>query len=367
MNAGNAPRRLDSLLTVAALTAAIVACTVASASTADAQRRRGGLSGADRGVLLKLSGLVDAVARRQASAPAEVGLLWINHFVKAPDRLVYVPYTISIDGSFESPVAMYVRAVKRGTSGGEYDQSAMTMGAWRNLAERPGQLTADLKDLRAKAISREPHAFEDVVMFDDPPSGTVSRALWVSSGDYDVYVAMQQRSGRAKTAVFTRHLAVPDLSTEFSASTVMLADAIDPHEPARDVQEQLAMPFLIDGMRIAPLRSAVLSPHDTLKVIFWIYNEGIDVDGYPDVEVDFSFFRQLGPTGVFFNRTPPKLFTPETVPPKFDLAAAHQIMVVQSVPLARFSTGDYRLVITIIDHVTGRTIGRQTSFAVVAP
>lgn len=321
------------------------------------------LSGADRGQIQILARLVDSVARGQISAPSDVGLYWTNHFLRAPNNLVYVPYAINLDGAFDAPtVTMYIRAVRRGAATGAYDQSKMTMGSWRNLTERPAQLTGDLKDIRANS-PKDPYAFEDGVVWEGLDD-RVGRALWVPPGEYDVYVAMQGRGGGGKSAVIVQHLSVPDYSKEFSASTVILAERleVESESDARLAEDA----FTVSGLQIVPLGGSTLDAGRTLDVVFCIYNESLDVEGKPDVEVEYGFYRKLGDaaTEVFFNRTLPKKFTAETVPPDFDLAAGHQILVVQSVPLASFPDGDYRLEIKVFDHVSANLIHREVNFSV---
>jgi hypothetical protein len=352
-------------------TAVLLACVLGWATwglaRVDAQRSTRRLSGADRGQLQNLSKLVDSVVKGQRSAPSDVGLFWTNHFLRVSNNLVYVPYALSMDGEFQSgPVALYIRAVRRGAATGAFDQSAMTMASWRNLTERPAQVTGDLKDLRAHS-PKDPFAFEDVVVFEGLGAERVGRALWVPPGDYDVYVAMQDRGRTAKTAVIARHLSVPDFSTGFSISSVILADRLEPEDETDPSDPGPGNAFTVAGLRVAPLDGTVLPSSRTLDVVFCIYNESLGADGKPEVEVDYGFYRKLGPTEVFFNRTLPKEFTAETVPPDFDLSAGHQILAVQSVSLATFPEGDYRLAIRVFDNVSASLILRDVHFTVASP
>ncbi|MGE0704985.1 MAG: hypothetical protein AB7P22_13720 [Vicinamibacterales bacterium] len=358
-----AERRLSDACRIGALCAAIlIAGAVPDFSLTDlhAQSRQR-LGGADRGQIQILSRLVDSVSNGRISPPGDVGLFWMNRVLKAPDNLVYIPYTITLDGEFQSSaVALYVRAIRRGSLNGGYDQSKMTMGAWRNLTERAGPATADLRDLRA-AQPKDPFAFEDAMIIRGPVTDSVSRALWLEPGEYDVIVAMQEQQRNGKTSMLLQHLTIPDLSTEFAISSVMLVDQAN---PGSDDFSQADAPLAVSGLSIAPRMTAVFTPDQTLDVVFWIYNEALGADGKPNVEVDYAFYRMVGASEVFFNRTQPKFFTGETVPPDFDLSAGHQIMADQSVPLGSFPNGDYRLDIGVLDKVSGHFIQQDVHFSV---
>ncbi len=356
-------RRSSHACRIGALCAAVlIAGAVSDVSLTDVHAQsRPRLGGADRGQIQILSKLVDSVSSGQISPPGDVGLFWMNRVLKAPDNLVYVPYTITLDGEFQaSAIALYVRAVRRGSLSGAYDQSKMTMGSWRNLTERAGPVTADLRDLRA-AQPKDPYAFEDGMIVRGPVTDSVSRALWLEPGEYDIVVAMQEQQRNGKTSVLLQHLTIPDLSTEFAISSVMLVDQAN---PGSDDFSQADAPLAVSGLSIAPRMTAVFTSDQTLDVVFWIYNEMLGIDGKPNVEVDYAFYRTIGVSEVFFNRTQPKFFTGETVPPEFDLSVGHQIMVDQSVPLGSFPNGDYRLDIGVLDKVSGRFIQQDVHFSV---
>ena len=68
----------------------------------------------------------------------------------------------------------------------------------------------------------------------------------------------------------------------------------------------------------------------------------------------------------YFNHTKPQRFTPVILGPQFDPAAGHPLMAGQGVPLAPFVEGEYRLVITVTDVVTGKSIARDVVFTVVS-
>ena len=55
----------------------------------------------------------------------------------------------------------------------------------------------------------------------------------------------------------------------------------------------------------------------------------------------------------------------QTLPPKFDFGAGHQLQSGQAVPLASFPEGDYRLEIKITDKLAAKSLTRNVNFTVV--
>src|SRR5438105_1069145 len=74
-----------------------------------------------------LSRLVDEVFAQKHSAPADVALGFNGAFIGADKGLVYIPYTVNIDGKFDAaPVAMYVRVLTKDAKPADYDGSKTT-------------------------------------------------------------------------------------------------------------------------------------------------------------------------------------------------------------------------------------------------
>jgi hypothetical protein len=359
----NLPARPSSAKSRIACALAVAGCLTWGLPVAELEgQSRPRLGGADRGQIENLSRLIDSVAAGKMSGPADVGLVWMNRVLKASDNLVYLPYTITLDGEFQSSaVALYLRAVRSGARTGNFDPTKMTMGSWRNLTERQNTVTGDPRDIRA-IQPREPHPFEDAVILRGPLTDSVSRALWLPPGEYDVHIVMQEQQRNGKTSVLSQHVSVPDLSTGLAISSVVLIDHANPG--VDDFANQQDSPLQITGLSVAPRMSTLFSPDQTLDVVFWIYNESLDAASKPNVEVDYAFYRIVGVSEVFFNRTQPKFFTADTVPEDFDFTLGHQIMVDQSVPLGSFPNGDYRLDIGVLDKVTGTFLQQDVHFSV---
>ena len=58
------------------------------------------------------------------------------------------------------------------------------------------------------------------------------------------------------------------------------------------------------------------------------------------------------------------MFNEQTLPPGFDLAAGHQLVAGQAVPLAAFPAADYRLDLTVTDKTNDATLTRNVEFSV---
>ena len=69
----------------------------------------------------------------------------------------------------------------------------------------------------------------------------------------------------------------------------------------------------------------------------------------PDVQVEYNFNQKTADGEKFFNRTQPTALNATTLPPEFDFAKGHQLTEIQSIPLASFPPGDYRLEIKVTD------------------
>ena len=218
---------MDARRLLASLSAALVVIAVCAPALAQSAAPRR-LSGDQKLQLQALSELVDAVVAQKRSAPADVALSWQSHALKADKGLVYVPYTVGIDGKFTTlPVAMYVRVMRRDAQQGYYDASrATTMKTWLGIMSSPTQV--DTKDIRSGNVAGTGLALEDVSFFEPPKDGRLRRALWLPPGDYDVFVAMRERpsKGLPKMVVLKEPLTVPDLSKNFAISSLIVADSI---------------------------------------------------------------------------------------------------------------------------------------------
>jgi len=296
-----------------------------------------------------------------APVPSDFPIVWQNHFVKARDQRTFVPYVLSMpQGGLTNPsVAMYIRVVSKG-------------------AEAPAA-PADPKAAKdLKAAPRPEYAFEAVVFTDlKAPEGKdpyrLVRALSVLPGDYTVYAAVRERPAADKkngapgrTSLIRESLTVPDFwQPGLATSSIIVGDKVELLSAAVPESQLIENPYDFGRTRLVPAAAGrTFSKKEDLSVIFYVYNTAESKDKKPDVAVEYSFVQKAEGGEKFFNKTNPQLYNAETLPPAFDMAAGHQIVAGQSVPLASFPEGDYRLEIKVTDKIAGKSVVQTVNFTV---
>lgn len=336
-------------------TVLIAAPRPASAGQKDDKKQKEKQSKEQKEEVQALVKLVDAAMKGQPT-PSAFALGWHNDFMKAQQGTIYVPFTLSIDQASIATrnLSLYIRVVAK----------AAAPAAEPAAAKDPGQ-----EKTQPPAL----WPFEDIHLFElkEAAKGQpykVSRAIAVPGGDYDVYLAMRERkTGRGVTPKATVHrqsLTVPDYwNGQFTTSTVILADSVDPRPAPPSPEEQIEKPYLIGTTEIAPAVDARFGRSEELSVIFLVYNPGL-VDKKPDVTVEYKFYQKTAEGEKYFNKTLPTQLNATTLPPLFDLDLGHQLVAGQSVPLASFVAGEYRLEIEIQDNLTQKKLAREVFFTV---
>ena len=288
--------------------------------------------------LKALSGLVDAVAAGKEAAPADVKVTVHNHFIRSATN-IFVPYMLEIGGGkFTSfPVALYVRAIPKGTPGAPPVFSDIYFANANNFVST-GQDTVQ-----------------------------VTRAMELPPGDIDVTFALSEAPPRnnktpVKRVVHTQTVSVPDLAKEFTTSSIILAKSLEDAPQQIAPRQQMEQPYTIGGQRITPTFTPAFSKAGELLFVFLVYNPGATAEGKPDVEVGYTVSRAKEDKP--FAKMPNTLFNATTLPAEFSLTAGHQIMVAQGVPLATFAPGEYQLGMTIRDKTKNQTITRTIPFTV---
>jgi len=323
--------------------------------------------------------LVDDMA---SGKPVQPGLAFQweqNHFIKAQADKTYVPFTLAFDpGAVTTPgVGVYLRVMKKGSA-----------------PEAPAPVAdpkkKDKDKDKEKADVRSHYPFEDLFFIDLPTAVAgqpqrLRRAFAVPPGEYDVYVAVKERAAASSTAsaappaatagaaptsmklgVVKHELTVPDLSAEFTTSSIIVADKVEVLQAPLPPDQQAINPYTFGQMKITPAASSTFSKKVELSIVFWIYGAGSDATTKkPDVTIDFKFNKKNGDAYEYFNKTEPQALNAQTLPPQFDLAAGHQLPGSLAVPLASFPEGDYRLDIELVDKTTNKTLKRDVSFTVV--
>ena len=278
---------------------------------------------------------------------------WANDYLKSSEQTTFVPFTLSVDRSKVSTptVAMYIFVVP---------QSALAAAPAADVAGGDPALPTP--------------AFEDAYHVDlGPPAADgvyeIRRGFWVPGGDYTVYVALSESGvpdGTEATTMMLKHVvSVPNLwSDQLTTSSVIQAARIESLRELPPADQQLANPYTLGIMRIVPKRVPEYLTSEEISLVFLVYNAGLTASGLPDVHVEYTF-NTRGPDGdEYFNRTNPQDFNEQTLPPGFDLAAGHQLVAGQAVPLAGFPEADYRLEIEVTDNTNGASLIRHVDFSV---
>lgn len=304
-----------------------------------------------------LAKLVDGVSMGQQQAPADLAITWdTNHFVKGQDGKTYVPFTIHIDRSKMSApgAAMFVRVVSKGAA------SATATGT-----------TGEKKNNNDEKKKIE-YPWENVHFVEVPENGKVSRAMAVPGGDYELFLAVKEKSTGdrkqppAKVGLLRKDLTVPDFgAAELTTSSVIVADTVEPVQTAMTNEQQQENPYTFGTMKIVPSADPKFKKDGELQVVFWIYGASADAGKKPDVQIEYSFHQKTAEGEKYFNKTAPQQLNATTLPPQFDMALGHQLPGSLVVPLASFPAGDYRLEIKVTDKPSGKTLTRDIAFSVV--
>jgi hypothetical protein len=301
--------------------------------------------------------VVDGVSMGQQQAPADLTVAWdSNHFVKGQDGKTYVPFTITVDRSkLAAPgLALYVRAVAKGSA------TETTTG------------TAGEKKDEKKNDDKVEYPWDNVHFVEVPADGKISRAMAVPGGEYDLFIAVKEKSTGdrkqppQKVGLLQHDLSVPDFNKpELQTSSVIVAQSVEPVATAMSNEQQQENPYTFGTMKIVPSTEPKFQKTGELQVVFWIYGATTDASKKPDVQVEYNFHQKTAEGEKYFNKTAPQQLNATTLPPQFDMAAGHQLPGSLVVPLASFPAGDYRLEIKVTDKPSGKSLTRDVAFSVV--
>lgn len=341
-------RVLTAALAVAAL-AALSDPLGAQQNRRDQERR----SQAEQRDIQALVQLVDAVAAGKQPAPADIPVTWVgNHFVRGVEGATYIPFTLTVDAStLAAPgAALYVRAV--------------------NKAAAPAP--APEQNRRGNQPPAPMYPWDDIQFLEVRGDSTVSRAMMLKPGEYDVFIAIKERGPLepqrnqppAKTGLLRQTVTVPDFTgPQLAISTPIIATAVEPLATPLSPEEQRANPYTFGGaLRVVPSPDMRFKTSGEFLMVFWVY--GQPASGKPDVQVEYNFHHTTAEGEKYFNKAQPQVFNASTLPPNFDFAAGHQLMSIFGVPLKSFPAGDYRIEFTIIDKRSGNTLTQNATFTV---
>ena len=161
-------------------------------------------------------------------------------------------------------------------------------------------------------------------------------------------------------------LTVPDFNAAgLATSSIIVATAIEDAPANMTTAQQQENPYVFGPLRIVPSLDGKLKKSGELQVLFWIYGPQ-QVNGKPNVEVQYNFHQRTPEGDKYFNKTMPQALNAETLPPEFNMTEGHQLPGSLVVPLASFPVGDFRLEIIVTDKASGQTLTQNVNFTVEA-
>ncbi len=316
-----------------------------------------------------LSKLTDAALAGQIGSN-DFNVVWVREdFLKGPKDKEFVPFTITLDPTKVATenLTLYWRVVPTATTAPAADakkNKKKTKLVWEGVTR--------VRVAGAQSPLR------------------LSRSFVSPAGSYDVYVVAKEmqldkdminiRKGTPpKTVVLKQTVNVPEFwNSDLTTSSVILVDRIDPLPAPLSPAQLIERPYAALGLvEIFPTAGSKLSKKSELSVFFLIYNSQADSAQKPDLNIEYNFCQaepgsepkpdEPCKTGEkFYNKTEPQAMNGQTLPPGFDLSMGHQLQTGQSVPLASFPEGDYRLEIKMTDKLANKSVIRDVNFSVTA-
>lgn len=298
------------------------------------------------------------------TAQGDIALKWDSAHLIRGQNGVYVPFTVTFDPASvrTSEVGVYVRAVEK----------SQLPAAVSALTPPP----AGSKPAQSPAPPR--YSWDNVNYLQKPADGRITRAIALPPGDYELFVAVKERSTpptakpanppappAARTGLLRHAVLAPDFNkADLQTSSVILATTVEPVSGQLSAAEQEANPYVFGPMRIVPSKDNRFGKNNELQVIFWVYGATAVADK-PDVLIDFNFhLKQPDGTEKYFNKTQPQELNAKTLPPEFNVTAGHQLPGSLIIPMAPFPAGDYRLEIKVTDKPSGKVVTQNVTFTV---
>ena len=305
---------------------------------------------------------VIALADGRAGAPDPSGLTleWHHDFFKARSG-TFVPFIVRVTAAGGAPpTLLYVRAIRRA-------------------------------DAAAGESAMEPrtYAYEAIYPVPGGPDAVrVARGCALGSGEYELTVVVRERDrgngAPLRSAVLRRTLSVPDYSGPgLKASTVVLAETVSTLDAPVGPEDVETRPYAVGLREIVPALTTRFSRSGELIATLLLYNPAVTAAGDFDLEVEYHFFRKdrdpepaaprpgeertlpaAVPGESYVNRTAPQRFNALVLGAAFDPTAGQPVLAGQGVRLAGFEPGEYRLLITIGDLVSGQYLRREVEFTV---
>jgi hypothetical protein len=288
--------------------------------------------------------MVDAAMAGQPT-PTDVQMTIAPVFLKSQEARNFVPFTIEMTGIPQKDAVLYIRVVDPTAKPDEK----------KKKVEYPWD---DVHFVPAAQLTGSPVR--------------LNRVFMAKPGTYDVYVMAKERladkapkntvvkSGLLKTSV-----TVPDLATEFTTSSILVADKVNMLNAPLSMDEARERPFAFGTQELEPAADMDFSKAEELSIFFQVYNPGLNAGGKPDLTLEYSFLRKEGAEDKFFNKTNPQAINESNLPPQFD-PAKFPVPGGITVPLKSFPEGEYRLEIKITDKTSNKVLTQNVKFNVKA-
>jgi hypothetical protein len=346
---------------IAVCVALLVVAGTPMAYAQDAKKEQEKRSKEERQDIEALFKMLDEVESGKQPAPSDIPIEWVRHyFARANDDKTYVPYTVTLDPSAMSNknAVILLRVVRSAPA----ETTAATSGS-------------ESQRNRDKDKDKVEYPWEDIYLVDLASGApyTLNRAFQVDGGKYQVIMAVRERTAgrrnapQPKATVMRREIEVPDFrGAELTTSSLFLADNLESVGAAPTREEQRENPYTFGTLRIHPAKDSAFSKAEQLNLWFWLYGVQPNDAKKPDVTVEFNFYSKTPEGEKYFNKTAPREFNAQTVPPTFEMSPAFGLPVEFSVPLGSFPPGDFRLEIKATDKTSGKTLTREVLFTVVA-
>ena len=311
-----------------------------------------------------LSKLADAALAGQIGSN-DFNVAWAREdFLKGPTDKEFVPFTITLDPTKVATenLVLYWRVVPTATT-------APAADAKKNDKEQTKPVW--------EGVTR-------VLVAGAQSPLRLSRSFVSPAGSYDVYVVakemqLDKKGAPPKTVVLKQTVKVPEFwNSDLTTSSVILIDRIDPLPAMLSPAQLVERPYAALGLlEIFPTAGSKLPKKSELSVFFLIYNPQADSAQKPDINIEYNFCQALPGNEPkpeepckagekFYNKTEPQAMNGQTLPPGFDLSMGHQLQTGQSVPLASFPEGNYRLEIKMTDKLANKSVIRDVNFSVTA-
>ncbi len=170
----------------------------------------------------------------------------------------------------------------------------------------------------------------------------------IKPGKYELVLGIQDRVSK-KISSTRQDVVIPDYDPpELSLSSITLATSLEPI----DYQTAAGKPFHLGKFKIVPNPGSVFKKSDELNIYFQVYNPAPDPEsGGPKLDVEYDF-RAKSSDG-----------TLKDIGTYAVKEATGQVQG-YAVPLQKWPAGNYDVLVTVKDLVSGKTRQGETSFSI---